>query len=122
MLTTAHNLVHEEGSPLAIEAAAKPQLIERIFTDQHGRQFRMVFMVAVVDGELKGKLVSVHPISAASAKLHGTASSGVICLPTECSIKEGDTLYIQHVAPIVSPYTSTEFLINTQPTRAPSFY
>jgi hypothetical protein len=120
MLSIAQKMVYDEDSSLGIEAAAQPQLIERIFTDQHGRQFRMVFMVAVVNGELKGKLVSVQPISAASAKLHGTVSSGVICLPAECAAKEGDTLYVQHVAPIVSPYTSTEFLINTQPTRAPS--
>ncbi len=99
-----------------------PQLIERIFTDQFGRHFRMVFMVAVVDGELKGKLVSVQPISQAdSLKLKGTCvSSGTICLPVECSDKKGETLYVADFAPVISPYVSLEFLMTSQPTRAPS--
>jgi hypothetical protein len=102
---------------------SQPQLIERIFTDQHGRQFRMVFMVAVVDGELRGKLVSVRPISARSdlAQLHGSVSSGTICLPAGCSAKIGCTEYVASFAPVISPYISLEFLMTSQPTRAPSF-
>ncbi|MES2216569.1 MAG: hypothetical protein V4481_04720 [Patescibacteria group bacterium] len=126
MLTTQKNFdvfALDEASPEAARALATPQvpqLIEKIFTDQHGRTFRMVFIVAVVDGELKGKLVSVQPISAASHKLNGAISSGIICLPIERSTKKGETVYVADFAPVVSPYVSLESLITSQPTRAPS--
>ncbi len=101
---------------------SQPQLLERIFTDQFGRQFRMVFIVAVVDGELKGRLVSVRPISASnSLKLKGAIYSETICFPIECSTKKGETLYVAAFSPVVSPYVSLEFLMTSQPTRAPSF-
>ena len=117
MLSLIKNLPVVSGIP----GTGVPQLIERIFTDQHGRQFRMVFMVAVVDGELKGKLVSVQPISAASHKLNGAVSSGTICLPISCSVKKAETIYVADFAPVVSPYVSLESLMTSQPTRAPSF-
>jgi hypothetical protein len=99
-----------------------PQLIERVFTDQHGRQFKMVFLVAIVEGELKGKLVSVEPISASTLRLNGscTESSGIIYLPVECTQKCVETAYIPSPAAVVSPYISLDFLMTSQPTRAPS--
>jgi hypothetical protein len=125
MITAEKKMVFDEASPEAqsLIASSAPQLLERIFTDQFGRCFRMVFMVAVVDGELKGKLVSVQPISeAASLKLKGTCvSSGTICLPTDISNKSVETEYVPSFVPVVSPYVSLEYLMTSQPTRAPSF-
>ena len=123
MLTSYKNKFEiDEASPEAISAASTPQLIERIFTDQHSRRFKMTFLVAVVDGEIKGKLVSVQPLSQSTLKLRGSSvASGIICLPIGCSNKKGDTKYVSAFAPIVSPYVSLEFLMTSQPTRAPSF-
>jgi hypothetical protein len=101
----------------------QPQFLSRVFTDCSGRQFRLTFFVAVVDGEVRGRLVSAEPISASIARLTGDASDGsVLCLPITCDSKKPATEYIPAFAPIVSPFfSSLEFLIHSQPTRAPSF-
>ena len=138
MLSTIKNwniFGFDEASPEATRALAAasppaggPQLLERIFTDVHGRQLRMVFMVAVVDGELKGKLVSVQPLSSRSTldkQLHGTCpvSSGTICLPIECSHKKGETEYVadpgstrrSRTTPNIPPYAENWKLTGITP-------
>ena len=100
------------------------QFLSRIFTDASGRQFRLTFLVAVVNGELRGHLVSAQPVSASglnTLELTGSVSDGSFCLPIICSDKKPDTIYTPAFAPVVSPYFSLEFLINSQPTRAPAF-
>ncbi|MFA6554159.1 MAG: hypothetical protein WCS89_01495 [Candidatus Paceibacterota bacterium] len=106
------------------------QFLSRIFTDAVGRQFRLTFLVAVVNGELKGRLVSAQPVSAntnnqtpiTNLQLTGSVcdSSNAFCLPIVFSNKKPATVYAPYFAPVVSPYFSLEFLINSQPTRAPS--
>lgn len=99
----------------------KPQFIEQIFTDQTGRQFRLVFLVSLVDGKLKGQLVSAQPLA---TRNHSTAAGHVsdqFLLPFSCPKDETVTEYIASVTPIVSPFSTIEFLITSQPTRAPSF-
>ncbi len=109
----------------------QPQFISRIFTDQSGRQFRMLFLVLVVNGEFKGRLISAERLPAPShAQLAGKVatdqmmgeSGGVFCLPITCNEKEPSTEYISDFAPVVSPFFSIDFLITSQPTRAPSKY
>ena len=105
---------------------SKPQFLSRIFTDAAGRQFRLTFLVAVVDGELKGHLVSAEPISATASvdrQLTGAVAdvSSIFCLPIACPKQELSTEYVPAFALVVSPYFSAfEFLIHSQPTRAPS--
>lgn len=109
--------------PSIYDASSAPQMIERIFTDLHGRQFRMVFLVAVVNGELKGRLVSAQPLPT-KARIAGNVSDATApCwfLPIICDENKTETAYIPSSAAIVSPYTSLEFLMTSQPTRAPSF-
>lgn len=102
------------------------QFLSRIFTDASGRQFRLTFFVTIVDGEARGHLVSAQPISTSSyLRLSGRCASSnpkgqIFCLPIACPKKEIETSYIPAYAPVVSPYFSLEFLINSQPTRAPS--
>jgi len=76
----------------------------------------MIFLVALVDGEVKGRLISVELIveSFRSAEC-------VACLPGASIKKVPATEYIPTFAPAVSPYFSLEFLINSQPTRAPAY-
>lgn len=90
--------------------------VEKIMTDRAGRQFRMVFLVALVDGEVKGRLVSVQPLAQESFK--NTAE--VVCLPVICPKNETVTEYIAPAVPVVSPYNEL-FFFTSQPTRAPSF-
>jgi hypothetical protein len=103
-----------------------PQFVSRIFTDLSGRQFRMTFLVAVVNGELKGQLVSVQPISVSHLQLTGETLNdlqtreGIVCLPIYCPKKKAETAYVPGFTPVISPYTEL-FFFTSQPTRAPSF-
>ncbi len=92
---------------------SQSQFIEKVFTDVNGRQFRMVFLVAIVNGEVKGRLVSVQPI-ASSIKY-----SGIPCLPVSCPKNTTVTEYVAAFTPVVSPYNELLFFVS-QPTRAPS--
>jgi hypothetical protein len=93
----------------------KPHFVEQIFTDQSGRQLRLVFLVSFVDGKLKGQLVSAEPLSS-----HFKSAETPLCLPISCPQNDTVTEYISSVAPIVSPYNEL-FFFTSQPTRAPSY-
>jgi hypothetical protein len=104
------------------------QFISRIFSDATGRQFRLTFLVAIVNGEVRGHLISAEPVSKAgsqssiaSYQLTGAVSTGSFCLPIICNNKKPATTYVSSLKPIATPYFSLEFLINSQPTRAPSY-
>ena len=100
------------------------QFVEKIFTDRAGRQFRMVFLVALVDGEIKGRLVSVEQIGqrqeTRDLRLGGKCSSGLLCLPTAAEIKSLISNLQSPAIHVVSPYNEL-FFFTSQPTRAPSF-
>lgn len=104
------------------------QFISRIFSDATGRKFRLTFLVAIVNGEVRGHLVSAEPVSSSdnqtlitNYQLTGAVSDGSFCLPIICNNKKPATTYVSSLKPIVTPYFSLEFLINSQPTRAPSY-
>lgn len=114
----------------------RSQFISRIFSDATGRQFRLTFLVAIVNGEVRGHLVSAEPVSkapstpldknsglrrASNYQLTGAVSDGSFCLPIICNNKKPATTYVSSLKPIATPYFSLEFLINSQPTRAPSY-
>ena len=92
---------------------SQSQFVEKIFTDVHGRQFRLVFLVAIVNGELKGRLVSAQPLSQAFK------CESFPCLPVSCPKYVVETEYKPSFAPVVSPYNELLFFVS-QPTRAPS--
>lgn len=133
MLTTLNKQTTSLANP---ELRSSSQFLSRIFTDVNGRQFRLTFLVAVVAGELRGHLVSAEPLSTSSYshasttaisadhQIAGTVSCSEVapqyCLPISLTEKEPATEYVASFAPVVSPYFSLEFLINSQPTRAPS--
>jgi len=94
---------------------SQPRLVEKVLTDASGRQYRVVFAVSFVGGEVRGRIVSATEIKAVSGQV-----AGQLCLPAFCAKQKHDTEYIPAFAPVVSPYFSLEFLINSQPTRAPS--
>lgn len=101
-----------------------PQFLSRAFTDLSGRQFRLTFFVTLVNGEVRGRLVSAERISEAAPRkphLGSRTSETILCLPISCHCNIPETAYTPAYAPVASPYYSAfEFLIHSQPTRAPS--
>ncbi len=108
MLTPINNLA------CVPSAEQIPQFVEKIMTDRSGRQFKLTFLVAIVDGQLKGRLVSAQPL-AQSFKNTGP----VVFLPISCPKNDTVTEYIAPATPVVSPYNEL-FFFTSQPTRAPS--
>ena len=101
-------------------APYRPQFIEKILTDAYGRRYRVVFAVSYLNGEVRGHIVSARAIEAV-LKLSGqvTDTIGQLRLSGSCSSKEPEEI-VSPYAPIVTPYLSLDYLINSQPTRAPS--
>lgn len=96
----------------------KSQFIEKILTDRYGRQFRCLFLVALVDGEIKGKLVYIQQIYR-----HLTSVNSVnpikLCLPFFGTSKK---IFTEHIwLPIISYFAPKDFsFVMSQMTRAPS--
>ena len=82
------------------------KLVGKVLTDHFGRQFRCLFLVAVVDGEIKGKLIAAWPVS----------NSFLPAIPAPKKI------YTERVwLPIVSYFAPKDFsFVMSQMTRAPS--
>ncbi|MEK7609568.1 MAG: hypothetical protein AAB470_00410 [Patescibacteria group bacterium] len=106
------------------------QFLSRIFTDQSGQQFCLIFFVTIVVGEAHGHLVSAQPMKRegqtfTSLRLSGSCASSnsssgqIFCLPIACPKREVETIYIPAYTPIISPFTELYFFMS-QPTRAPS--
>ena len=94
-----------------ITALSQSQFVSRIFTDSNGRRFRLNFFVAVIDGEIRGRLISVQPLprtpssllslaklgigatkgKAITKKLTGKVADGSFYLPIVCDEKTPDT-------------------------------
>ena len=98
----------------ALQVHQGGRFIEKIFTDQNGQQFKLVFFVALVNGEVKGTLVSARPISKASFN-----TQDIACLPISIPKNDVVTEYIHAHVPVVSPFTEL-FFFTSQPTRAPN--
>ena len=97
----------------ALQVHQGGRFIEKIFTDQSGQQFKLVFFVALVNGEVKGTLISAQPV--------GSVDVGATCayLPISLSINKVVTEYVPTYASVVSPFNKF-FFFTSQPTRAPS--
>jgi len=98
------------------------KFVERIITSQTGERYRVVFLVTLVNGEVRAKAISAELISTPVLKLGSVDSDGsvILSLPGASSVGVADTTYIFSYSPIVSPFTSLLFF-TSQPTRAPSF-
>ena len=121
-------MTYNDGIKDMLTPYSKSQFLSRIFTDATGRQFRLTFLVAVVNGELRGHLVSAQPVSSRTTanvcrQLTGQVSSAEVgpryCLPIVCSDHKPATEYVSAYAPVISPYMELYFF-TSQPTRAPS--
>ena len=90
------------------------KFVEKVFTDEAGRQFKLTFLVTLINGEVKARLVSATPVA------QPFEPSEVACLPVVISNKEVETEFVPTFTPVASPYFSLDYLISSQPTRAPS--
>lgn len=111
-------LTNERKMLPVIANVSQTQFVSRVFTDVKGKQFRLNFVVSIVNGELKGRLVSVQPLS---SKTIDIGNDQIFCLPIVCDDKKPNTTYISKHFTLISPYFSQkDILLTSQPTRAPS--
>lgn len=89
----------------------RSQFVTKVLTSSNGEKYKVVFLVALVNGEVKAQVVSAVLIS---------EKAEAVCLPAPVSKKEIFYSYIPTFVPVVSPFNSL-FFFNSQPTRAPSF-
>jgi len=95
------------------------QFVEKILTDRYGRQFRCLFLVALVDGEVRVKLVSTQQIYRHLTSVN-PVNSAKLCLSLFGVSKKTLTNCVW--LPIVSYFAPKDFsFVMSQLTRAPSF-
>jgi hypothetical protein len=105
----------------------KTKLIEKFYTRADGKTIRVLFLVALVGGELKAKLISAELADNYASEKSScsdyftdfTRQSGISFLPVECKKSINHFQYIPSYSGIISPYNQLTFFIS-QPTRAPS--
>lgn len=90
------------------------RFIEKIFTDESGRRFKLVFFVTLVNGEVKGRLISAMPVT------RSFREECVVCLPACTPEAKTEPELVSTFTSVASPYFSLEYLLSSQPTRAPS--
>ncbi len=87
----------------------RSQFVTKILTSANGDKFRVVFLVALVNGQVKAQMISAEPL----------AKADQICLPFVAQKTSVTFVYKASSTPVVSPF-NTLFFYNSQPTRAPS--
>ena len=102
----------------------KSQFVTRYLTNAAGEQYKVVFLVSLVNGEVKAQIVSAELISVKRGAASATSSSAStsLFLPLNQSTTAAYTAYTPAFTgePIIS-LLSKFFFFNSQPTRAPSF-
>lgn len=104
----------------------KSQFVEKVLTNRFGRQFRCLFLVTLVDREIKARLVSAQEISVAvvAVGLLQVCSSPTATVEHLLPIfRASKKIFTERVwLPIVSPFVPKDFsFVMSQMTRAPSF-
>jgi hypothetical protein len=91
---------------------SRSQFVTKILTSPTGEQFKVVFLVALVNGEVKAQVVSATPVEISQA-------AAPLCLPC---VKSHENFVTFTSAPKAapSPFYNELFFFNSQPTRAPS--
>ncbi len=88
----------------------RSQFVTKVLTSQSGEKYKVVFLVALVNGEVKAQVVSAEPlIKTEPIYLAQPFIKAPVSFVYKPSFKE-----------ILSPFASL-FFFNSQPTRAPAF-
>lgn len=90
----------------------RSQFVTKTLTSSTGEQFRVVFLIALVSGEVKAQVVSVTPLS--------TKTTTTPCLPGVHTKVLISFTYTPPSVPKLSFFNSL-FFFTSQPTRAPSY-
>ena len=93
---------------------SRSQFVTKILTSPTGEQFRVVFLVALVDGKIKAQVISSERLS------KQVPNTSAVYLPLALTKDSTVFDYVASFNPVVSPFNSL-FFFNSQPTRAPSF-
>ena len=102
------------------------RFIEKVLTDRNGQQFRVLFLVSLVNGEVRGQIVSAQPIFE-TAKTPGFPGrvqgciSGKSLFAVHKSRRKNHQSKVRTWSRVASPYYSSLEFFMSQPTRAPSF-
>jgi hypothetical protein len=102
------------------------RFIEKVLTDRTGRQFRVLFLVSLVNGEVRGQIVSAQPIfeGVRVASLPGRVAKATswskLCLPCTKAAAKIIGSKVRSWTRVASPYYSSLEFFMSQPTRAPS--
>lgn len=97
--------------------APQQNIVEKVLKTRAGGYVRARFLVVEYQGQVRVKLLSATPIEASEA--FAAAATPALPAPIVRAVHEFvRTLELDSVA---SPYFDTEAILNSQPTRAPSF-
>ncbi len=88
----------------------RSQFVTKVLSSPTGEKCKVVFLIALIDGEVKAQVVSATPIS---------EKAEVACLPAPISKSKTVFTYTPAFSEILSPFNNF-FFFNSQPTRAPS--
>ena len=105
----------------ALVAVDSPKVVTRLARDKAGRQFILTFRVYMVQGEIKAELIKAEPLASTKPKqISGRVSQCSIFAISGCARRAQPNSASVYGTNFVSPYFSLEYLLNSQPTRAPS--
>ncbi len=90
---------------------SRSQFVTKILTSPSGEKFSVVFLVALVNGEVKAQMVS--------ATLVSVEKPASVCLPISSTKSPTTFTYTPSSTQKISLFDSL-FFFNSQPTRAPS--
>lgn len=91
-------------------------IFEKVIRAKNGALMRVHFEVYEIDGNFRGRVISVESISLLAVGV----SNSTKCLPAVCLAETKAESIVSTYAPIVSPYLELYFFMS-QPTRAPAF-
>jgi hypothetical protein len=103
------------------------RFIEKVLTDRAGRQFRVLFLVSLINGEVRGQIISAQPIfeGVRAVSLPGRVvkmtSWTRLCLSCTKAAAKIIESKVKSWSRVASPYYSSLEFFMSQPTRAPSF-
>lgn len=92
----------------------RSQFVTKILTSADGREYKVVFLVALVNGEVKAQVISATPVENSTAAEH-------LCLPLLKNNEKFVTFTNSQKGTSTPSYFNELFFFNSQPTRAPSF-
>lgn len=88
----------------------RSQFVTKFLTSPTGEKFKVVFLVALVDGEVKAQVVSATPVQTAP-----------LFLPVIKNNEKFVNFSKSSKGVVRSPFFNQLFFYNSQPTRAPAF-